>query len=130
VKVVAIPLEEHQSVSLAVKGACHLLVLHIVTHARREDMHQLGIILLVLTVRRGTTVLRGLRSRAQKERLQNPNKSTVPCAQVEANVLIMSSPLVHRDTTASMERDPCAPLVPTPYKGVLPAQSATLDSTL
>ena len=66
----------------------------------------------------------------QKEPLQNLNKSTVLCAPVEVNVSTMSSLLVHRGTTASMERDPYAPWVPIPYKGILPAQSATLDPTL
>lgn len=218
-KVVAIPLEEHQSVSHVVKGACQVVVPLIVVHVLLECIHchhkdlvwtaklpitaweeygsrvqwewyplrklllalpaqpvptavkiksshasvdinavmgsnpfvqlaptpwrdhhsalpvRLGpmlmrITLLVSTVRRGTTVLLESRSHVQKEPLQNPNKSTVLCAPVEVNVSIMSSPLAHRGTTASMERDPCAPWVPIPYKGMLPAQSAALDPTL
>lgn len=39
-KVVAIPLEEHQSVSLAVKGACQVVELHIVIHALLECIHR------------------------------------------------------------------------------------------
>ena len=38
-KVVAIPLEEHQSVSHVVKGACHLVVLLIVIHVLLECIH-------------------------------------------------------------------------------------------
>lgn len=62
--------------------------------------------------------------------MQNPNKSTVPCAPVEVNVLITSSPLVLQDTIVSTERDLRAPWVPTPWEGMLPVQSATLDPTL
>ncbi len=39
-KVVAIPLEEHQSVSLVVKGACQVAVLLIVVHVLRECIHR------------------------------------------------------------------------------------------